>query len=76
MSNFNVHRSLVRKINSNDSDFQIIDGVTVASRAAIEITASCPREYQMILTQCIAQGWVKPVAYIRDPELMWDKLST
>ena len=43
--------------------------------SGIEISKSCPYNYQQILADCIDRGWVKPVAYIKTKELFWEVLE-
>ena len=51
------------------------DGVVVAQRAGFEINTSCPREYKLIISECINNGWLKPVAHVYDYEQVFDKLK-
>lgn len=69
-----ARKSLVRTVRQPDPDFSIIDGLTVVPRAGFEINQHCPKEYKMIILECINNGWLKPVAHMRDYELMMDKL--
>lgn len=39
------------------------DDITLVARAGFEISQTCPREYRMIIAECINNGWIKPVAY-------------
>ena len=64
-----------KEIKRDDEHFRMTDGIRVVPRAAIEISNQCPREYQMILADCIDRGWVKPVAYIKTKELFWEVLG-
>lgn len=65
----------IKTINRDDNMFYIRNGITITPRAGFEISNQCPREYRMILSECIDRGWVKPVAYMRDDEYMWDTLK-
>lgn len=71
----NSHRSRIRTINMNDSDFMLQDGFIISPRAGLEIDNSCPREYRMIIAQCLNKGWLKPVAYVKDNELFWEEFE-
>jgi len=68
-------RSKIRTINMNDSDFMLQDGYIISPRAGLEIDKSCPREYRMIITECLNNGWLKPVAYVKDNELFWEEFE-
>jgi hypothetical protein len=69
------HKSRIRTINMNDSDFMLQDGYIISPRAGLEIDKSCPREYRMIITECLNNGWLKPVAYVKDNELFWEEFE-
>ena len=69
------HKSRIRSINMNDSDFMLQDGYIISPRAGLEIDKSCPREYRMIITECLNNGWLKPVAYVKDNELFWEEFE-
>jgi hypothetical protein len=72
---FVSHKSQIRAIKQKDSLFQITDGFITASRAGFEIDQRCPTEYKMILSTCIDRGWLKPVAYMTEKEIMLNGLS-
>lgn len=69
---FKVEQSSVRTIRRGEKGFMLADGVTIMPRAGFEISRSCPREYAQIISQCIDNGWLKPVAYVKDTELFWE----
>ena len=68
-------RSTIRSIKPGDKNFRISDGLVTAPRAGFEISESCPAEYQKFLMDCWGNGWIKPVAYITERELMFIGLS-
>lgn len=72
---FKVENSTVRTIRRGEKGFMLIDGMTIMPRAAFEISRSCPDQYKKIISQCIENGWLKPVAYIKDHELFWEEFS-
>ena len=74
MNIYQGNKSIVRTIRQNDPDFHMKDGYVLHARAAFEITASCPHTYKEIIGECLRQGWLKPVAYVKDYELMLDRL--
>ena len=64
------------KLNPGDAGFMIRDGFLLVPRACIAIDNKCPSAYKAIITTCIESGWIKPVAYVREHELMWDILRS
>jgi hypothetical protein len=46
-----------------------------APRAGFEINQSCPKEYKIIINECIRNGWLKPVANVTERELIFMGLS-
>jgi hypothetical protein len=70
-----THHSQIRTIKQDDTRFRIIDKFTTCGRAGFEISKSCPREYKLILTECIERGWIEPVAYMTERELLISGLS-
>lgn len=67
--------STIRTIKQDDPKFLIQDGLVVAPRAGFEINQKCPKEYKMIISECINNGWLKPVATIKDTELFWEEFQ-
>jgi len=43
-------------------------------RAGIEIAQDCPDNYKLILAKCLDQGWLGPVAHMRDVEYTMELL--
>jgi hypothetical protein len=70
-----THRSQIRTITQHDPRFRIVDKFTTCSRAGFEISKQCPREYGLILTECIDRGWIQPVAYMTERELLISGLT-
>lgn len=65
-----------RTLKPGDRDFQFSpDGITVVPRAGFEISQACPLGYRMIIVECIKNGWLQPVAHMRDSEYTWDLLQ-
>jgi hypothetical protein len=71
---FKTQKSSIRTISESDKDFMITDGLIVAPRAGFQISEKCPNNYGKIINLCIAHGWLKPVAYIKEQDYMWEKL--
>ena len=66
-----------RTVTLRHSDAEFLfspDGITVVPRACLEIALDCPYEYQLILAKCVDQGWIRPVAHMRDVELTMELL--
>jgi hypothetical protein len=47
----------------------------MSPRAGFEISSGCPIEYKMVLQECINNGWLKPVAYMTEREMLFVGLS-
>ena len=71
---FTVSESNIRTIRPGDQKFLITDSLTVCQRASLEISKECPREYRLIIAECINNGWLKPVAHVYGKELTMDAL--
>ena len=75
MFNISESKYKIKTVNRDDNMFYIRNGITITPRAAFEISKSCPREYGLILSECIDRGWIKPIAYMRDDEYVWESLK-
>lgn len=65
-----------KTLRSKDADFTFSpDGIKLVPRANFEVSAECPREYRLIIAECINNGWLRPVAHMRDEELTWELLK-
>jgi hypothetical protein len=73
--NIKTRRSQIRTIRQDDPRFQIQDEFFIATRAGFEISDRCPVEYKMVLQECINNGWLKPVAYMTERELLFSGLG-
>jgi len=67
-------KSNIRTVKQGDSKFMLQDGIMICPRAGFEINQLCPREYKMIISECINNGWLKPVAHVYGKELTMDAL--
>lgn len=65
----------VKQINPGDRLWYIKQDITMTPRAGFVINQKCPREYKAILSECIDNGWLQPVAYMRDDEYTWESLK-
>ena len=71
----NTDPAKVKKITKGDNDFTFVHGVSVYSRASIEISSQCPVHMRLIIERALCDGYLKPVAYMKDTEYMWEKLA-
>jgi len=70
-----IPNSRYKALRPSDPDFTFSpDGITLVSRAAIEISQRCPENYKDLIQECIGHGWLKPVAHMRDTEYTWELL--
>lgn len=65
----------IKEVKPGDSLWYINTGLMRTPRAGFEVNSQCPKEYRMILRECINNGWLKPVAYMRDNEYAWESLK-
>ena len=72
---FNIKPSSLRTIRLGEPKFLIAEGLVMAPRAGFEISNECPREYRLIISECLSRGWLKPVATVKDSELFWEEFS-
>jgi hypothetical protein len=64
-----------KTLRSKDADFSFSpDGLVVVPRASFEVSDQCPREYKLIIAECIGRGWLRPVAHMRDTEYTMELL--
>jgi hypothetical protein len=64
-----------KKIKQGDNDFYMTDGLRITPRAAIEVSQRCPDNYKSLIMECMNHGWLKPVAYMKESEYIWEKLG-
>lgn len=65
-----------RQLRPGDRNFYFSpNGIVTVPRAGFEISLKCPREYRLIIQECIDNGWLKPIAHIKDAELTFDILT-
>ena len=64
-----------KTIKRGDYDFYMTDGIKVVPRAAIEISALCPANMRLMIERALADGYLKPIAYVKDKDYMWEKLG-
>ena len=65
-----------KTLRAKDADFSFSpDGLTLVPRASFEINDQCPREYRLIIAECIGNGWLRPIAHMRDTEYTMELLQ-
>ena len=65
-----------KTLRAKDADFTFSpNGLTLVPRAGFEVSKECPREYRLIIAECINNGWIKPVAHMRDTEYTMELLQ-
>jgi hypothetical protein len=69
------HKSIVRRLNKEDPNFMIPDGIMLTPRAGFELNTQMPNGYKLIIHECIERGWLKPVAHVTERELLFMGLS-
>ena len=72
---YTIHQSQIRTLKPSDPNFVITDRLMVAPRAGVEISNKCPREYKLIIAECINNGWIQPVANVTERELIFTGLT-
>ena len=68
---FKIHQSKIRTIKPGDKHFHMVDGMVTVQRAGFEISQRCPENYRDLISECINQGWLKPVAHVHERELLF-----
>ena len=72
---FSSHKSTIKTIRPGDPRWMIQEGNVLCPHAGFEINKECPREYKLIISQCINNGWLKPVAHLKESEYAWEILQ-
>ena len=72
--NLSVNNEKVLEIKQGDKGFKFVSGYVEYPRAAILVDDSCPASARLELQQWVSNGWILPVAYIRESEYVWEKL--
>ena len=76
MTEYKTRPTHCRRLTPTDADFRFNDGITVVSRAGIEIAKDCPSNIVQHIEWAVAMGYVRPIAFIPDRELLWEKLQS
>ena len=72
---FSTEPTKIKTIRQGDPDWVITDGLMMAPRAGLEICGTCPDKYKLIITECMNQGWLRPIAYQHLHEDLIEKLT-
>ena len=70
-----MNNEKVLEIKQGDKGFKFISGLVEYPRAAILVTDECPARVRLELQQWVSNGWIAPIAYVREDEYMWEKLK-
>ena len=65
----------IKTIRKDDPDFMIDNGIVMSPRAGFEISNDCPRQYKLRIMEAIKNGWLQPIAYMKESEYVWEKLG-
>lgn len=72
---FEPSQSNIKTIKSHETDFYIIDGVSMVPRAFIMVSDECPGSYKQIIATAASNGWLRAGANMKHAEYTWEKLS-
>jgi hypothetical protein len=64
------------RLEADDPLFYFSSGLSRCSRAALEISESCPQRIREMLLLAAAEGWVRPVAYMPSREHTWMRMES
>ena len=73
--NITAKRSLIRTIKQDHPGFHINDGFFSCPRAGFEVNNHCPAQYKQVIAECLNNGWLKPVAYMHEREVLISGLA-
>jgi hypothetical protein len=69
---FTTTDSCIRTVRKGDKMWFIADKLVITPRAGFELSNDMPTGYREVISQAISLGYIKPVAYVKDSELMWE----
>jgi hypothetical protein len=72
---FTTPEKTIKTIRQDDPDFHIHNGFLMAPRAGFEISNKCPKQYKLMIIEAIKNGWLQPVAYMKESEYVWEQLG-
>ena len=72
---YTTSNKTIKTIRKDDPDFMIDNGIVMSPRAGFEISNDCPRQYKLMIIEAIKNGWLQPVAYMKESEYVWEQLG-
>lgn len=66
---------IIKTIRQNDPDFYIHNGFVTSPRVGFEISNKCPSQYKFMLIEAMKNGWIEPIAYMKESEFVWEKIG-
>lgn len=72
---YTIPDKTIKTIRKDDPDFMIDNGIVMAPRAGLEISNDCPKQYKSMIMEAIKNGWLKPIAYMKESEYVWEQLG-
>jgi len=73
--NITSHTTTIKTIRPDHPVWSISDGMFISPRAGFEIDKKCPNTYSKIISECIANGWLRPIAHMTEKELIMAGLT-
>ena len=65
----------IKILRKDDPNFMIDNGIVMSPRAGFEISNDCPRQYKLMIIEAIKNGWLQPIAYMKESEYVWEQLG-
>lgn len=75
MINYTTPDKIIKTIRKDDPDFHIDNGIVMSPRAGFEISNDCPKQYKSMIIEAIKNGWLQPIAYMKESDFVWEKLG-
>ena len=72
---FTTTDKTIKTIRQSDPDFMLNNGIQIVPRSAIEFSELCPTSLVLQVQDAIDKGWIRPVAYMKESEFVWEKLG-
>ena len=72
---YTTSNKTIKTIRKDDPDFMIDNGIVMSPRAGFEISNDCPRQYKLMIMEATKNGWLQPIAYMKESEYVWEKLG-
>ena len=66
----------VHVLRPDDADFMWVQGDQLYQRAGFEVTNACPAEYRQMIHEAVNNRWLRPVAYVRESEYIWERIQS